>query len=84
MHCEDGAVDDGGEREVVEYLTAVSLDCRAPVFAHAFVVESVHLGYLPRFVISANVRNSVVVSDFESEKEEEGLDGIEASVDEVA
>lgn len=56
----------------------------ATVFPHAFVVESVYGCDLSRFVVAADQRYSVWVANFEAEEEEEGFEGVETAVNEVA
>ena len=84
VHAEDAAVDDGAEGEVVEDLAAPAPDVGGAVLALALVVEAVDLGDLPGLVVAADERDALGVADFEREKEQEGLDGVEAAVDEVA
>jgi len=84
MHTEHASVDNGAEREVVEDLAAVAPDVRGAVLALAFVVEAVHLRDLPRLVVAPDERDAVWVPHFVREQEEERLDGVEASVHEVA
>lgn len=57
------AVDDGGEGEVVEDLGAVPPHSDRAVLAEALVVESVHLGDLPRFVVAPDQGDPVWVPD---------------------
>lgn len=84
MHAKDTAVDDSGEGEVVEDLAAVTPDVRGAVLALALVEEAVHLRDLPRLVVPPDERDPVGVSYFVGEQQEEGLDGVEPAVDEVA
>lgn len=49
-----------------------------------FVVKAIDLGDLTGLVVSANESDALWVTDFEGEKEEEGLYRVEASIDEVA
>lgn len=84
MHAKYTAIDDSSQRQVIEYLAAIPPDiCRA-VFSLAFVVEAVHLGDLPRFVVASDKRDSIRVANFVREQEKEGLDGIKSAVDEIA
>ena len=43
-----------------------------------------YLRNLPTFMVPPDQRNPFRIPHFEHEEEEEGLDGVEASVDEVA
>ena len=73
--------DEGGEGEVVEEVGEVSPYVCVAVLAEAFVVETIHLRDLPRFVVSAEDCHSVAISEFESNKEGDGLDRVVPSVD---
>lgn len=84
VHAEDTPVDDSSEGEVVEDLAAVAPDVRGAVLALALVEEAVHLRDLPRLVVPPDERDPVGVSYFVGEQQEEGLDGVEPAVDEVA
>jgi hypothetical protein len=47
------------------------------------VVKAIHLGDLTGLVVSTDEGDAFGVTDFEGEKEEEGLHRVEASVNEV-
>lgn len=80
MKTEDLVVDQGGQGEVVEKVGEVLPDIGIAVFAQAFVVEPVHLGNLTRLVVAAENGNPLWVSDLESNKESDSLDGKVSSV----
>ena len=61
-------------------LSAVDRSAHAP---QALVVEAVDLRDLPRLVVAADERDAVRIADFVRQQEEEGLDAVEATVDEV-
>jgi hypothetical protein len=85
VNTEHTPIDDGTQGQVVEHLTAPSPDAAPrPVLALTLVVEAVDLRYLPRLVVAADEVHAVGIAHFEGEKEEEGLDGVEAAVDKVA
>ena len=54
------------------------------VAATHLVVEAVHLCDLPRLVVAADQRDAVGVANLEREQQQEGLDRVEAAVDEIA
>jgi hypothetical protein len=56
----------------------------APVLPQALIVEAVYSRYLSRLVVAANECDAIWVSYFEAKKEEEGLEGVETTVNEVA
>ena len=84
MHAKHPAVHDRAEREVVKHVAAPPPHVGAAVLALALVVEPVDLGDLPRFVVAADERDAFGVAHLEGEQEQEGLDAVEPSVDEIA
>ena len=54
MHAQDFAVDDGGEGQEVEDLTAGFPDGGVAVFLLALFVEAVNLGDLAGFVVASD------------------------------
>lgn len=52
MNAKYLVVHDGGEREVVEDISAVFPHVETPVLPEAFIVKTVDLRYLPRLVVS--------------------------------
>jgi len=63
MYAENPPIDDSTEREVVEHLAAPPPHIAAPVLALALVVETVHLGNLPRLVVPPDEGDAFGVSD---------------------
>lgn len=49
----------------------------------ALVVEAIHLGDLAGLVVATDEGDTVRVANLEDKEEEEGLDGVEATVDKV-
>lgn len=72
--------DEGGEREVVEEVGEVSPYVRISVLSETFIVESVYLCDLPRFVVSAEDGDSIAVSELECNEEGYSLDRVVPSV----
>lgn len=62
MDAEDFAIDDGAEGHEVEDLTACFPDGCVAVFLYAFFVETIDLGDLPGFVVTADEGHAVGVS----------------------
>ena len=75
--------DEGGEGEVVEEVGEVSPYVRVAVLAQTFIVETVHLRDLSRFVVASQDGHSVAVAELECDKQRDGLYGVVASVDVV-
>lgn len=84
MHAKDTPINNRSECEVIENFAAVAPDVRGAVLALALVEEAVHLRDLPRLVVPPDERDPVGVAHFVGEQQEEGLDGVEPAVDEVA
>ena len=84
MHTEDPSIHYGPQTQIIKDITAISPNIAQPVLPLALVVETVDLGDLPRFMISADEGDPIGISNFEKQKEEECFDRIEAAVDKVA
>lgn len=84
MDAEDAIVDDGGQREVIEDVSAVSPNIERAVLPQAFIVKSVDLGDLPALVVSPDQRDQVGIADFIGEEQQKGLNAVEAPVHEIA
>ena len=69
MYAEDFVLDNGREREVVEDLSAVSPNIDGAILPQTLVVEPVHLGDLPRFVVAANQSDAVRIAHLGSRGE---------------
>lgn len=83
MHAEHPAVHYRAQSEVIEHFTAPPPHIRAPILPLAFIVESIYLCDLTRFVISTNESDAFRISDLESEKEQKGFYAVEPSVHEI-
>ena len=64
----DLILNQSGERKVVEQVSEVSPDVRVAIFSQALVIEAVHLGDLPRFVVSTEDGDTVAVAQLEGDK----------------
>ena len=78
------ACDERTESEIVEHLAAVAPHGCVSVLANALIVETVDGGNLPAFVIASDQSYAVGIAYFEAEEEEEGFEGVKASVHKVA
>ena len=81
VEAEDGVVDHGRQRQVVEQLGELLPNVRVSILAQAFVVEAVHLGDLARLVVASQDRDSVWEADLERDEQGDCLDTIIAAVD---
>jgi len=52
VRCEDGIVDNGGEREVIKEISEVLPDFGSAVDAEALVIEAIHLSDLTALVVA--------------------------------
>lgn len=84
METENLVLDERGQGQVVEEIGEVFPHRGVAIFAEAFVVESVHLGDLTRFVVAAQDGDAVWVADFEGDEEGYGFHGEVAAVYVVA
>jgi hypothetical protein len=80
VETENLVVDQCSEGEVVEEIGEIFPDVGIAVFPQALVVEAVDLGDLPGLMVSTKDGDPMGVSDFESDKEGHGLDGVVPSV----
>lgn len=80
VEAEDLVIDEGGEGEVIEQISKVFPNVCISIFSETFVVETVDLGDLARFVISAKNGNSLRVSNFEGDEQSNGFNRIVPSV----
>lgn len=69
MHAEYPSIHYRRQSQVVEHFTAVPPDVGAAVLSLTLVVETVHLGDLPRLMVPSNEGDAIGVADFEGEKE---------------
>lgn len=84
MNAEDFIVNYGCEGEVIEDFGAVAPHVDRAILFEALVVEAVNLGDLARLVISTNQSDSFWVAHFQGQKQQEGFDGVVASIHKIA
>lgn len=84
MHTKYFVVDNCTESKTIKNFGAASPHVEAAVLPDALVVESVDLSDDSGLVIAPEEGNSIFVSNFEGEKEEESLDTVFSSVYVVA
>lgn len=83
METKDLAVDQCGQGKVVEKISEVFPDVGIAIFPETFIVETVDLSDLSRFVVASEDGNTVGISDLESDKKGDCLDRIVTSVNVV-
>jgi hypothetical protein len=84
VEAEDLVVDEGGKGEVVEEVCKVFPYIRVAIFSQTFVVETVDLRDLTGFVVATEDCDALGVSNFESNEESDGFNGIVASINIIA
>ena len=80
----DLIVDEGGEGEVIEEVGEEFPDVGVAVFTQTFVVETVNLSNLTRFVIPSEDRDAIPVADLHRDEEGDRFDGVVTSIDVVS
>ena len=73
-----------GKSQVIKYCGAVPPYVYRSILSQALIIKPVDLGDLSTFVVTSNQSYSLWISDLQSEEEQECLDGIVTSIDEVA
>ena len=81
VETENLIVNESCKWEVVEKICKVLPDIRITIFAKAFVIETVDLGDLARFVVSAEDRNSGGITYLQRDKESDCFYRIISTVD---
>lgn len=84
MHTKYPSIHDRPQSEVVKHLAAPPPHVTTAVLPLTFVVESIHLRNLPRFMVSSDECYAVWVSDFEGEEKQKSLHAVETSINEIA
>lgn len=80
MKAENLVLNQSGKREIVEQVGEVLPNVRISVFTKAFVVKSVDLCDLSRFVVSTKDCDALRVTNFQSNKECDGLNRVVSTV----
>lgn len=83
MYTENSAVHDRTKRKIIKYLATPPPHIRRAVFALTLVVKAVDLRNLSRFVVASDEGDTFGVAYFQGEEEKEGLNRVEAPVNEV-
>lgn len=77
-------VDKGGEGEEVKEIGEESPNIGVPVFSETLIIESIHLGDLPRLMVASEDGDAVSIAQLHRYKQGDGFNGVVASVDVVA
>jgi hypothetical protein len=77
-------VDKGSEGEVIEEVGEVLPYAGVAVLSETLIVKAVDLGNLAGFVVASEDGDALRVSDFESNEECDGLDGVVSTINIIA
>lgn len=77
-------INEGGEGQVVKQVGKESPHISVAVFSQAFIVEAVHLGDLPRLVVSSQNGDPISIAKFHCDEESDSLDGVIPAINIVA
>jgi hypothetical protein len=77
-------LDESSEREEIEEIGKIFPYISIAIFAQAFIVETVDLSDLARFVVATKNRDALFVSNFQRHQQCDSLDRIIAAIDVVA
>lgn len=77
-------VNQRGQGEVVEEIREKLPDIGVSVLSQALVVESIHLGDLPRLVVTSQNGDTVPISQFERDEQRDRLYRVVSSIDVIA
>ena len=69
MDAEYFVVDNGSEGKVIEDLCAVAPDIDTSILSEAFIVETINLRDLTRFMVSTDQSDALWISDLKGEQE---------------
>ena len=83
VNAEYSPIHDCTQGQIIKDLTTPSPNVGTRVLSLTFVVKAIDLSDLARLVISTDECNALGVTNFEGEKEEEGLYRVETSIDKV-
>ena len=73
MEAENFLFHDSSQGEVIEEICEVFPHVGIAILAKTFIVETVDLGDLARFMISTENSDSILVADLETDKKSHGL-----------
>lgn len=80
MKTEDLVFNKSGKGEVVEEVSEIFPNVGVAVFAQAFVVESIHLCDLARFMVSSENGDTLGITDLKTNKEGDRLNRVVTTV----
>lgn len=84
MNTKDFIVNNGSESQVVKDVSAVSPNIDTSIFPQTLIIKAINLCNLAALVISTDESYPLGVAHFESEEEEEGLHGVEPSINKIS
>ena len=83
MNAEHSSIYDCPQCQIIKHFATPPPNIRTGIFSLTLVVKTIDLSDLTGLVVSTDEGDAFGVTDFESEKEEEGLYRVETSIDKV-
>lgn len=84
MDTKYGIVNDGSQRKIVKYVSAVPPNIQRTIFPKALVIETIDLSNLPTFVISSDKSYHVGISYFIGQQQQESFYAIKTTIHEIS
>ena len=84
MHTKYLIINNRRQRQKVKNLCTIAPNVDRAIFSEALIIESINLSDLSTFVVSSNKCYSVLVANFECQKQKECLNRMEPSIDKVS
>ena len=84
VEAEDLVVDKGSKGEVVEEIGEILPYVGVAIFSETFIIEPIDLRNLTGFVVATEDCDALGISNFESNEESDGFNGIIASINIIA
>lgn len=76
MDTEIAALHNSREAHAIEDIGTHAPHVNRSIFAKTFIIESIHLANLARFVVSSEKCNSIRVAQFQAQQEEECFNAV--------
>lgn len=83
MDTEYAVVNNSAQGKVIEYIATVTPHIDTTVFPRTFIIESIDLGDLPRFVVTAYESDPIRIPHFERQKKQKCFDRVQSTINEI-
>lgn len=64
MNTKNAVVYNSSQRQVIEYVSAVSPNVQRAVLSKTFIIESINLSYLSAFVVASDESDQIGIAHF--------------------